>query len=273
MPVVITKPKIRFSIVIPCFNEEKYLGRTLDSLKHQDFTGRYEVIVVDNNCTDDTVAIASQYDVRIITEDDPGVCSARQAGTEAALGEIVVSTDADTTFDADWLTNIDTVFNNDDKLVGVCGGCEFVDAAWWGKVYPKILFGSVYRVYRIIGRPFYITATNTAFKKSAWNGYDTKQTQGGDELGLLHKLRKNGRVAFTNKYVVHTSSRRLDHGLWYNVFVSFLYYYLLAYYVNRIFNKPIIGSAPAYRKMGTSIVAISNFAKEIRTRSKVKLRP
>ncbi len=240
--------KLRFSIVIPTYNEEEYLGFTLASLQQQDFKGSYEVIVVDNNCTDSTTRIAKEYNTKVVVEDRPGVCWARQAGTEAAQGEIVVSTDADTTFDQDWLTNIDKQFRKSTKVVAVCAPCEFVNPPWWGKVYPKLLFGTVYASSLLIKRPFYITATNTAFKKAAWDGYDMEQTQGGDELALLHKLRRRGKVTFTNKYVVHTSSRRLNHGLWYNLFVSFLFYYLTAYYINKLFHRRIIGTAPAYRQ-------------------------
>ena len=253
--------KPRFSIVIPAYNEETYIGNTLDSLQKQDFAGTFETIVVDNNCTDRTTEIVKSYKkVTLIAEKRPGVCWARQAGTEAARGEIIISTDADTTFSSDWLTNIDRQFRKSDKIVAVCGGCQFVNAPWWGRIYPKLLFGAVYGFSLLFKKPFYITATNTAFKKSAWDGYDMEQTQGGDELGLLHKLRNRGEVKFTNKYVVYTSSRRLEHGLWYNLFVTCLYYYLTAYYVNRLFNRRIIGTAPAYRqnamsKKGSEIVA------------------
>ena len=47
----------RFSVVIPAFNEERLIGECLQSLARQDFAGGYEVIVVDNNCTDDTAEI------------------------------------------------------------------------------------------------------------------------------------------------------------------------------------------------------------------------
>ncbi|CAN5430523.1 hypothetical protein BH10PAT3_BH10PAT3_0590 [soil metagenome] len=252
MTLMSSSRKLRFSIIIPSYNEEEYIGLTLASLKQQDFKGTYEVIVVDNNCTDDTVSIAREYDAKVVVEDRPGVCWARQAGTEAAQGEIVVSTDADTTFDKDWLANIDKQFRKNRKTVSVCAPCKFVNPPWWGKIYPKILFGTVYVFYLLIKRTFYITATNTAFKKSAWDGYDMELTQGGDELALLHNLRRRGEVTFTNKYVVHTSSRRLNHGLWYNFFVSFLFYYLAAYYINKYFHRRIIGTAPAYRQNAIS---------------------
>ena len=45
-----------------CFNEAAYLTDALLSLRKQDFPGEFEVVVVDNNCTDDTGAVAARYD-------------------------------------------------------------------------------------------------------------------------------------------------------------------------------------------------------------------
>ena len=91
------RDQMRFSIIVPAYNEAAYLGRALDSLLHQDYNGRYEVIVVDNNSTDGTAAIAAQYGVPVVTEPQQGVCAARQRGVDCATGEIIISTDADTT--------------------------------------------------------------------------------------------------------------------------------------------------------------------------------
>lgn len=237
----------RFSIVVPCYNEERLIGRTLASLQAQDYSGNFEIIIVDNNCTDNTVTIAESYGVRIIHESRPGVCWARQAGTQAARGEIVVSTDADTVQSKHWLRTIDDTFKHDETLVAVCSPCRYSDGPWWGKQYPKLLFGAVNLVTPLIGRPFYITATNTAFKKSAWQGYHTELTQGGDELAILHDLKKQGKIVFNNNNPVYTSGRRLERGLVYNIFVTFLLYYLIAYYVNQLFNRTIIGNAPKFR--------------------------
>ncbi len=49
---------LAISVVIPAYNEAGYLESTLKSLQQQDFAGAYEVIVVDNNSTDDTAAVA-----------------------------------------------------------------------------------------------------------------------------------------------------------------------------------------------------------------------
>lgn len=245
---MVNKSQIRFSVVIPAYNEENYLGNTLSSLKEQDFSGTFEVIVVDNNCTDNTAKIAKKYGATLITEKNTGISWARQAGTEAAQGEIIVSTDADTTFSKDWLTTIDAAFKQSGKIVAVTGPCTFIDPPWWGTIYPKFLFGSVYIASKLLGRPSYITATNTAFKKSAWTGYDTKVAQGSDELGLLRQLKKQGKIVFLHNNPTYTSSRRLRRGLLYNFFVTFLYYYVLEYSLSRFFHNPLIGSAPNIRE-------------------------
>jgi glycosyltransferase involved in cell wall biosynthesis len=238
---------LRFSVVIPAYNEAGFIGDCLRSLVGQDFGGGYEVIVVDNNSTDDTAAIARSYGVAVVYEEHPGVCRARQRGTQAALGEIVVSSDADTRFDSGWLSRIDEVFTTDASVVAVAGPCRYVNGPWWGRAYARALFQMVSLTSRATGRVWYVTATNIAFRKSAWTGYDQTATQGGDELDLLRQLRAHGKVTFDSANPTFTSARRLDQGLAYNLVVSCLFYYLLAHSLNRLFGRTVIGTAPAFR--------------------------
>lgn len=237
----------KYSIVIPAYNEADYLESTLKSLKNLKTKITHEIIVVDNNSTDATPSIAKKHGAIVIQELEAGVCYARQRGTEAAKGEYVISTDADTTYNEDWLDNIDNIFRSNKKIVAVAGPCHYSDGPGWGKAYPYLLFGFVSTVKRLTRRVIYITATNVAFKKSAWTGYNTNLSQGGDELYLLHTLKKQGKIAFNNSNPVNTSGRRLKRGLIYNLFVTFLFYYVMEYNLTRIFNRPVIGSAPIIR--------------------------
>jgi glycosyltransferase involved in cell wall biosynthesis len=237
----------RFSVVIPAYNEAAFLGTCIDSLQAQDFREPYEIIVVDNNSTDGTADLARSRGATVVHEARTGVCPARQSGTAAARGEIVVSTDADTVFSPGWLSCIDQAFGDDPGRVAVAGPCRFVDPPWWGPVYTGVLFGVVSLVARITGRILYVTATNIAFRKSAWTGYDVEASQGGDELGLLRRLRARGSVAFVRGNPTFTSSRRLHRGLAYNIVVTCLYYYLLGYALNRLTGRQVVGMAPAFR--------------------------
>lgn len=239
--------RLRFSVVIPAFNEASYLPETLASLAEQDFSGGYEVVVVDNNSSDDTAYVAASFGARVVHESRPGVCYARQRGTEASSGEIVVSTDADTTFSSSWLSTIDQAFLERPGCVAVAGPCRFAGAPFWGRIYPILLFGVISAVAVLTGRVLYVTATNISFRRSAFDGYDTRLTQGGDELDLLRRLRHRGKVAFLPGNPTLTSSRRLQRGLWYNVFVSFFFYYVLAYSLNRIAHRTLLATAPIFR--------------------------
>ncbi|MEV8518034.1 glycosyltransferase family A protein [Dactylosporangium sp. NPDC051484] len=245
----------RFSIVIPCLNEAGYLTDALLSLQKQDFDGVCEVIVVDNNCTDETAGIARDLGARVVVEPVPGVCNARQRGTEAARGEIVVSADADTVYGRDWLSRIDARFRGDGRVVAVVGPCRYADGPRWGRLYGRMLFGMVNGVYRLTGRAMYASATNIAFRREAWTGYDTSLTQGGDELDQLRRLRKKGRVVYDHGNPTHTSGRRLTRGLAYNLFVTLPVHYMLTYAVNRVAGRRVLGSAPAFRDAAGSFEA------------------
>ena len=219
----------------------------LASLAAQDCTAPFEVIVVDNNSTDDTAAKATAAGVTVLLEPEPGVCQARQRGTTAATGEIIVSADADTVYDRHWLSRIEAWFAGDPQLIAVGGPCYFRDGPHWGITVQRLLFGTVALIERMGGPVLYISATNFAFRKEAWTGYDTRLAQGGDELDLLRRLRKRGRVTFDRRNPSHTSGRRMEKGVLYNFAVSFFYYYILGYALNRLFKRPILGRQPAFR--------------------------
>lgn len=238
----------RFSVVVPAHNEARFIGSCLESLLTQDFPGDVEIIVVDNNSTDGTAEVAATYGVTVTAETMPGVCPARQRGTSLAAGEIVVSTDADTVYDPDWLSRIDRSFREDPSLVAVAGPCRFVDAPWWGKIYAACLFRLVDVVTRCTSRVPYVAAANIAFRRDAWEGYDVTATQGGDELDLLRRLRRHGKVTFDAGNRVHTSSRRMHRGLAYNFLVTFLFYYALGYSLNRLSGRTLVGMAPSFRE-------------------------
>ena len=244
--------RIRFSIVVPAYNEAGYLGCSLTSLQNQDFGGPYEIIVVDNNSTDDTAAVAASYGVRVVHEPEQGVCSARQRGADVSNGEIIVSVDADTVYPPDWLSTINARFADSEEIVAVAGPCRFGNPSWWSKSFPTLMFGIVAGLFALTGFVAYVSATNIAMRRSAFPGYDLRLTQGGDEFDLLRRLRRRGKVVWDRRNVVVTSARRMQRGLIYNLFVSLFVYYLLGYLLNRISARRTIGMAPAFRSEASS---------------------
>ncbi|HJV12315.1 MAG TPA: glycosyltransferase family A protein [Propionibacteriaceae bacterium] len=100
----------------------------------------YEIIVVDNNSTDDTAAVAARCGVPVVRELRQGVCAARQRGADHARGEIIISTDADTIQPRDWLRTIDAGFAASEQVIAVAGPCRYENPSWWAKAYPTFLF-------------------------------------------------------------------------------------------------------------------------------------
>ena len=237
----------RYSVVIPAFNEQASIGACLDSLAAQDYRGHVEWVVVDNNCSDRTAAIARSRGAVVVEEERPGVIWARQAGFEAATGEYVITTDADTTFPRTWLSTIDAACQAHPDASLIAGPCAYVDGPVWGPWVTRVLFGAVTSWHRRTGRVPYVTATNLCFRRDGFDGYDTALTQGGDELAVLHAQRGKGEVVWLGRNATFTSSRRLDRGLVYNLFVSLGFYYLLGYYLNHWTGRRIMGMAPAIR--------------------------
>lgn len=91
------------SIVLPCYNEETSVGlcvtEAFEALAAASLTG--EVIVVDNNCTDNSVEVALTAGARIVKEPVAGYGAAIRGGIRAALGKVVVMADADCTYALD----------------------------------------------------------------------------------------------------------------------------------------------------------------------------
>lgn len=89
---------IIYSVIIPAYNEENWLPQTLTSLKtamaDSGLTG--EIIVVDNNSTDQTAQIAAAHGARVIFEGCNQISRARNAGAGAARGKYFIFLDADT---------------------------------------------------------------------------------------------------------------------------------------------------------------------------------
>src|SRR5579884_658579 len=86
----------RVSVVLPCFNAARFLPAALDSALSQTYLP-FEVILVDDGSTDDSVAIAESYGplVRVIRQTNQGESVARNRGLDAARGDLVAFLDAD----------------------------------------------------------------------------------------------------------------------------------------------------------------------------------
>lgn len=93
------------SVIIPVFNGEVGLACCLEALRNQSYPGdRFEVLVVDNGSSDNSVEVASGYSfVKVVSEPKPGSYAARNTGIAEARGEVLAFTDSDCIPRRDWL--------------------------------------------------------------------------------------------------------------------------------------------------------------------------
>jgi glycosyltransferase involved in cell wall biosynthesis len=103
---MITTPYLSF--IIPAFNEKSYIGNTLKKL--HDFAPKrpYEVIIVDNGSTDNTIEIAQSFNDTVLSCPTGTIAAVRNTGVKASKGNILVFLDADVELTQDWQNNIES---------------------------------------------------------------------------------------------------------------------------------------------------------------------
>ena len=87
-------PRPLVTVVIPCFNQGRFLSSAIRSVQNQGYES-LETIVIDDGSSDDTVAVASACGARVIRQPNRGVGAARNTGMGVARGEFIIFLDAD----------------------------------------------------------------------------------------------------------------------------------------------------------------------------------
>lgn len=233
---------LKISVVVPAYNEEKYLSTCLQSLKEQDYRGDWEIIVVDNASTDATARIARDFGVRVVYCPRKGVVFARQAGVEAAQGDIIVQSDADARFPSNWLSRLVQRLTEQQGAVAVTGDIRYIKPPMWAELYSKMWRLLKKTVYTFWSRPSIIYASNMAYWKEAFTrigGYNFALPGIGDEAEFIGRLRKVGKVVFASDIVIFVSSRRLQGRLYQYVFADVFYYTVLCNVLYTLTGKSI----------------------------------
>ena len=91
-----------FSVIVPVYNVENYIVKCIDSIIYQTWKGSYEIIIVDDGCTDRTMDILNDYlssvevpNIQIIHQKNAGQGAARNTGISTAVGEYLLFVDSD----------------------------------------------------------------------------------------------------------------------------------------------------------------------------------
>jgi glycosyltransferase involved in cell wall biosynthesis len=202
------------SIVIPVYNEADQLDGCLSSIAAQAIKP-FEVIVVDNNSTDNSRAVAKSYQfVKLLSEKRQGVVHARTTGFNAAGGDIIARIDADTILPNDWIDNLQQIFSNSD-IDAVSGVAEYYN------VSAAAFFNSIDLFFRRrlslqLQNRMYLWGANMAIKRQAWLVVKPHLCQRGgqhEDYDLaIHLQEIGGKVSFDERLRAKVSSRRIDSG-------------------------------------------------------------
>ncbi|EKE25196.1 MAG: glycosyl transferase family protein [uncultured bacterium] len=204
----------KFSIIVPARNEEFYIANCLKSLNKQDFKGKYEIIVVDNDSHDNTADIAKKYGATVLRETRKGISNALISGCKFAAGDIIVFTDADTHVPENWLTEYDKIFHSE-NVIAAGGIYEFYDDRFLARVlFNKILKPlSTWFLENIVhSKTHVLPCANMAVRRDIYEkaGGFSSSVEWGQELDLVRRLENYGEIFFDKNLLVSTSFRRYD---------------------------------------------------------------
>jgi glycosyltransferase involved in cell wall biosynthesis len=227
------------SVIVPTWNEEKYLSKCLHSLKNQVGRGPMEVIVVDGGSTDRTLEVAAKYADKVLVEPGKPVGAARNIGARHASGDTLAFIDADTVACGNWLDEIVHTLRTNSRAVGVTGPTRPYEGSRLDELAYNVATGWVQRLSLRLSLP-HVPGFNCAYRESAFweaRGFD-EHRQVSEDIMLGLRIRHQGPIFFNPEMLAFTSLRRIK---------NYGYLYLTTYYAmnwaavllfDRTFNYP-----------------------------------
>lgn len=211
------------SIVVPSLNEERFIKKTLSSIRGQSIIEEYphlfELIVVDNGSTDSTVDIAKKYADKVIIETRKGKLNARNRGINESLGNIIVAADADIYFPCFWLNTLMEPFNNIDNPYNT--NISGVSGSIYNNIpgIPAFVYNIAHYIDKTIIYRNNMSGANSAFWKHKFyetggfneniNQLNAEAMHQEEERDFGTKLTKLGKVVFKlNAKCVHLGSEK-----------------------------------------------------------------
>lgn len=183
----------RLSVIIPCYNYARYLGECIESVLNQSEKA-WEIIVVDDESTDNTKEVCEKYSVKYIWQKNKGLSGARNTGISHATGDYIMCLDADDMLRPDAIKEHLKIA--DENSIAQCGllyfGTQIAQFRPSGATLQSLLrSNSIY--------------CNSVFPRSAWEKvkYDESNTM---RLGLEDwlywiELFAHGYTLKTNNYI------------------------------------------------------------------------
>lgn len=205
---------MHLSIIIPAYNEERLIEQCLQSVfaslaanKKSNFTS--EIIVVDNNSTDNTANLAKNSGAIVVFEPVNQIGRARNAGAAAAKGDWLLFVDADSLINAGMMAEILQLIQ-EEKNVG-CGSTMCMpNSPWWGTAILYIWTG-ISILFRWASGALVLCRADAFHDVGGFN----QELYAADEIDLSQRLKKWGKkrglkFSILTKNPLETSSRKLQ---------------------------------------------------------------
>ena len=204
----------RWGVVIPFFNEERFLGRTLETLLRQSVVPA-QIILVDNGSTDRSRDIAEHFvaarpdvDIAVLSESTPGKVAALARGFAAVDAEFVAFCDADTLYPADYLARAELLLREKRAVAALAFGVyEGAPAPQAAIIRAKSRFASL-----LMPRQAHSGGYGQAFRTHALRqagGYSRERwPYMVADHEIIHRLQKHGPIAYSVRHFCTTSPRR-----------------------------------------------------------------
>jgi len=208
------------SIVMPTFNEEKYIERSLKCLRSQITDIPYEIVVCDGLSTDNTIKIAEKYADKIIIEPKKGIAYGRNAGVRASSGKYIINVDADTIYPNDLVQKAYEVFKTDKYVGFICGHWDYYDGK--NSLFLKFLTFFVGRF--LLGTVLRFQCLRNTVSLAGWSlctprwvfdkvgGFNTSPDVAGD-LQYCYDIEPLGLKTYVPGIKVRASIRRFTRNL------------------------------------------------------------
>ena len=204
---------MKISIVIPAFNEAKLLPETLSRVRSAcaafSSAGRdYEIIVCDNNSSDETGTIAAQAGARVVFEPINQIGRARNRGAEVATGEWLIFIDADSFPSAELFADVVEAIDTGTCLAG--GSTVRLSSGRRAARFVARLWNLISRSARLLAGSF-IFCDASAFRELG--GFNL-ELYASEEIDLSRRLKKAARKAGKRIVILHkhpliTSDRKI----------------------------------------------------------------
>jgi glycosyltransferase involved in cell wall biosynthesis len=205
--------KVKISVVVPAFNEERLLGKSLAQIKSAAgaFLQRqweFELIVCDNNSTDRTAEIARAAGAKVVFEPVNQIARARNSGAAAATGDWLIFVDADSGPGAELFSEVaEQIFSGN----CLAGGCTLrLDEHYLPAEIITGLWNHASRLLKLLAGSF-IFCDAAAFRKIG--GFDN-ELFAAEELELSKRLKKlaretGKRIVILHRHPLVTSARKM----------------------------------------------------------------